>query len=1053
MTSGEGVERSDVEVAAAARSASADAVEHSDALPKQDVAALVSFGHSLLAGADPAGALEVFQEARALAPDNLAIHNEIAYLLRRLGRADEAETIFRAILRAAPAHAGALAGLGYLLRARGVHVEALTAFEEALATGHGDLDLKIEVAHELRALRRFDEAERAYRDALVIAPGRADALIGLAQALRERGDLGGALSAFEAAAQVNPHNLEARNAIGYLLRQMKRPSEAEAVFASIVSNAPGHGGALVGLGYIRGERGDYEEALAAFEAAAAHDAHNPAIRIQIAHLLRKMDRPDEAEAMFHRVLDDAPNSVSAMIEMAKLKKSRGDRAGAMAIFATAIEKSPGSAGLRVEFGYLLREIGRAEEAREAFDAALKSEPLGAPALCGLGWLMVDVYRLDEAQAYFSQALEANRRDPAPRLALGHVARRRGDRTASLAFFESVLGVEPENIDAKLERAVELRDRGAFVEAREMIESVLVANPKHVSARLQFAQLEERLGDSAAALRTVQVALTTSPRHPSALLAAARANRNLGKPHEAQDIIRRALEQDPNNLEALIDLADSTMAAEDFGGARAVAWAAIAAHPHQVWPYLQAARAAAQSGDAAEASEILDDALRQCGSQPEIVATRVQLARQARDWPAAREALARASCDFAGSFFLWSETMLVAIAIGDFASGEAALARAPVSSTKDQARVRLFRAQMLEAQRRYDEAIAEYRAAAQLDPADSWTHGELARACLIGLELDAALDALRMSVHLDASGHILRGQSLNASQHPLGQIIDEFLLDREILRELQDARRLPVADRLALLSDVVRRNPSQTAPAIMLLIALRQSGQFAQSASDRHDEAAPTIPRRIVQFWDSAEPPRDIQDIMRSWRDKHPDFAYRLFDDASAKAFLISRFPIDVVRAFMRARHPAQRADIFRLAYLSAEGGFYIDADDRCLAPIATFAPAGASLALYQENYGTIGNDFIGAMSGHPIIARALVMAVEAMNRGDSDTLWLSTGPGLFTRAFAQVVVETPDWRRGTIVRELDAAQRAIGLHCPVCYKQTNKHWTRAARRNIAAVSK
>ncbi len=39
-----------------------------------------------------------------------------------------------------------------------------------------------------------------------------------------------------------------------------------------------------------------------------------------------------------------------------------------------------------------------------------------------------------------------------------------------------------------------------------------------------------------------------------------------------------------------------------------------------------------------------------------------------------------------------------------------------------------------------EAIAEYRAAARLDPTDSWTYGELARACLIGLELDAALDA-------------------------------------------------------------------------------------------------------------------------------------------------------------------------------------------------------------------------------------------------------------------------------------------------------------------------
>ena len=61
---------------------------------------------------------------------------------------------------------------------------------------------------------------------------------------------------------------------------------------------------------------------------------------------------------------------------------------------------------------------------------------------------------------------------------------------------------------------------------------------------------------------------------------------------------------------------------------------------------------------------------------------------------------------------------------------------------------------------------------------------------------------------------------------------------------------------------------------------------------------------------------------------------------SAKSFITAHFPIDVVRAFARARHPAQRADIFRLAWLAAEGGFYVDADDRCLGSIDALAPAG-----------------------------------------------------------------------------------------------------------------
>ena len=40
--------------------------------------------------------------------------------------------------------------------------------------------------------------------------------------------------------------------------------------------------------------------------------------------------------------------------------------------------------------------------------------------------------------------------------------------------------------------------------------------------------------------------------------------------------------------------------------------------------------------------------------------------------------------------------------------------------------------------------------------------------------------------------------------------------------------------------------------------------------------------------------------------------------------------------------------------------------------------------LYQENYGSIANDLMGATPGHPFIAHALAMISQAMNRGDSD---------------------------------------------------------------------
>jgi hypothetical protein len=109
---------------------------------------------------------------------------------------------------------------------------------------------------------------------------------------------------------------------------------------------------------------------------------------------------------------------------------------------------------------------------------------------------------------------------------------------------------------------------------------------------------------------------------------------------------------------------------------------------------------------------------------------------------------------------------------------------------------------------------------------------------------------------------------------------------------------------------------------------------------------------------------------------------------------------------------------------------------------------GARLLLYQEDFGTIGNNVIGAVPGHPVIGRALRLAVEAINRGDKDILWLSTGPGLLTRAFAASLADLgrePLAALGdTVVLEHGELQRTVSIHCLVGYKNTERHWSRTA---------
>ena len=69
-----------------------------------------------------------------------------------------------------------------------------------------------------------------------------------------------------------------------------------------------------------------------------------------------------------------------------------------------------------------------------------------------------------------------------------------------------------------------------------------------------------------------------------------------------------------------------------------------------------------------------------------------------------------------------------------------------------------------------------------------------------------------------------------------------------------------------------------------------------------------------------------------------------------------------------------------------------------------------------------------------------------MLRGDADTIWLSTGPGLLTRAMAAQLAgsETSraDLGRGLVVLERFELRRFCAPNCKAAYKTTTRHWSK-----------
>ena len=186
-----------------------------------------------------------------------------------------------------------------------------------------------------------------------------------------------------------------------------------------------------------------------------------------------------------------------------------------------------------------------------------------------------------------------------------------------------------------------------------------------------------------------------------------------------------------------------------------------------------------------------------------------------------------------------------------------------------------------------------------------------------------------------------------------------------------------------------------------------------------------IPKVLIRYWhDASNLPHDVKLCLDSWEPLGAQhFDILTFNDSTAGQFISARFDKSKVAAFARCHHPAMRCDYFRLCYIYAEGGFYVDADDVLglgswetlysddrlkLQPLCYDLPTGTMVPsedLWKESLDAVGRIFyvnnnpLIAPAGHPVVQRALARATASLLQSPPPyDIQSTTGPGNLTAA-------------------------------------------------------
>jgi tetratricopeptide (TPR) repeat protein len=859
-----------------------------------------------------------------------------------------------------------------------------------------------------RQAGRLAEASASYLLVVAASPANLRALVGLGLIAKKEGDRERALSFFRQASAHHPREIWPRAELGLLLREMGRRDEAELVLRTCLDDSACPSDLrptlLVPLGCLVRERRDLASAAELFQEAVSIRPGFRWAQIELGRTLTKLRRFDEAELAFREVLQGEPTDLEALTNLGSVARNRGDRIEALTRFRRAVEAHPHAVEAQAEVAVELSIVGRLREAADAYRTVLKMSP----------------------------------QHPWAWLGLGHVLRRLGDRGQAKIAFSQAAATDPNNIAARLECATEARDTGELDEAVSTIHGILKDSPLCAAAHLSLAQTLLRKGDRKAGLLALQAASGLAPDDTQILVELSDCHRQLGDHAAAIDVLRAALKVNPESAAALNKLGDLFVSEYPEQALEYYRQAAVS-NPTSPSPYVGISAALMELGKLEDALWELDNAGQQCGSQPALIIRRSEIMRRLGRTDLASTILRTGSANHPDSVWLRIRCLQMELALGNLAYVAEDIERIKPETVRERGLWHFCCGQLAETEWRLVDALHHYGCAVNLNPDEAWFHHELARINLLCLELDGARKYLAEYSVLTA-GRSRR--SANISRTHLGQILDEFLLDASAVAAIRDTMHLGKRERIHTLGSIAVAHPDSTAPSIMFLIAVRQAGFLRATQAS----GSSSIPRILAQYWDTRNIPSDIVELMKSWRAHYADFDYYLFDDDKAGTFIRDNCSPEVHSAYLRSDHPAQKADLFRLSWLYVRGGYYVDADDRCIARSDSYLPPRAELVLYQEEFGTVGNNFIAVIPRHPVLGCALELAATAINRGDRDVLWLSTGPGLLTRALVQTVTTQSKslgrWLDRIVILERWEMSKFMTPHCASTYKRTDRHWSR-----------
>lgn len=642
--------------------------------------------------------------------------------------------------------------------------DLVTFCHEQVARSPEQTSLRSLLAEVLAAAKRGDEAKQVLADAVGLFPKDRSLSRGRVQVLERLNDREGVAAEYERILAQFPDEPELYIDYGLFLARAEKLSAARGQWKRVLDRSVTDAALALRLGSLFEQFEMLDDAAGCYERAIAIQPVHSDGYTALARLWFFRGEKEKAVAALRRMAEAGGSDAALQAELAQAFLGMALPEEALVAMRRACELDPGQVRYRTALADLLLHAGKVDDSlrarRELLDR-ITDPHQQVQAMDVLVSLSTSSGKLAELREAERKALAADPAHPVRRLLLARIADAERDFAAQREHLETLLKAHPGHEEgrrflARLDEAV-----GDIDAAVRGYRTLIEQHPAR--ARLYYeaiADLKMRYHDKAGAVEVFEEMARASSRNATLLKAVAEQMLRLDEEARALGHYERALQLQPDWAEVRLAYGKALHKAGRLEDA------------------LSAFKAAAlQQGDRETAAEALGRLHETAGQLGELDRLLAELQTSVEESPG-QTGPAR---------------MLADLYIREFEYGRAMdLLDLLLKHYPRDAELRLTRADLLRRLARFDDALAEQRAALRLSGVDAdYVLGEMGKTAFEGGRVDQARQTWRRVQNRLYAGTLLRnngllGDAVEVFREGIRLKPDDFALHRNLVQALQQA---------------------------------------------------------------------------------------------------------------------------------------------------------------------------------------------------------------------------------------------------------------------------